>query len=358
MKIELTPNNSNDVILENNSTSTLGVNGEFDSLFNALDNTSTKKVIDGYKSMYDAFELYNLEIDDVPKLLDPFFQKVGLASLVGTSDSGKSTFLRQLSLSIVLQKETFIGCKLNCKSNKVIYVSTEDDSNSVSAAIRKQIQFLKEQDENLDFSLLKNLKFIFDTENLLDILALSLQEEPCDLIVIDAFTDAFSKEINANTQVRQFLNEYDKLAKKHNCLIIFLHHIGKNTQKNTPSKDSIIGSQAFEAKMRCVIELRPNSHKENYKDLWVLKANFLDSSFKKKSYVLEMNEDLIFEETGERNSKGQNFKKDNLAIVDKVIDLKNKGLSVRQIEAELKDTEFKVSKSVASEIIKENNKKK
>ena len=356
MKIEPTPNNSNDLILE--TTSTLGVNGEFDSLFNALPNTSTVKVIEGYKSMYDAFELYNLEIDDVPKLLDPFFQKVGLASLVGTSDSGKSTFLRQLSLSIVLQKETFIGCKLNCKSNKVIYVSTEDDSNSVSAAIRKQIQFLKEQDENLDFSLLKNLKFIFDTENLLDILALSLQEEPCDLIVIDAFTDAFSKEINANTQVRQFLNEYDKLAKKHNCLIIFLHHIGKNTQKNTPSKDSIIGSQAFEAKMRCVIELRPNSHKENYKDLWVLKANFLDSSFKKKSYVLEMNEDLIFEETGERNSKGQNFKKDNLAIVDKVIDLKNKGLSVRQIEAELKDTEFKVSKSVASEIIKENNKKK
>ena len=105
-------------------------------------------------------------------------------------------------------------------------------------------------------------------------------------------------------------------------------------------------------------KLRPNSHEENCKDLWVLKANFLDSSFKKKSYVLEMNEDLIFKETGERNSKGQNFKKDNLAIVDKVLVLKNKGLSVRQIEAELKDTEFKVSKSVVGEKIKENNKKK
>lgn len=353
MKIEPPTNNNNDVILD--KTSNLGINGEFDSLFNALDNTSTKKVIDGYKSMYDAFELYNLEIDDVPKLLDPFFQKVGLASLVGTSDSGKSTFLRQLSLSIVLKNETFIGCKLNCKSNKVIYVSTEDDSNSVSAAIRKQIQFLKGQDENLDFSLLKNLKFIFDTENLLDILALSLEEEPCDLIVIDAFTDVFTKEINANTQVRQFLHEYDEIAKKHNCLIVFLHHIGKNTQKHTPSKDSIIGSQAFEAKMRSVIELRPNVHKENCKDLWVLKANFLDSSFKKKSYVLEMNEDLIFKETGERNSKGQIFKKDNTAIVDKVLDLKNKGLSVRQIEAELKDTEFKVSKSVVGEIINKNS---
>ncbi|RVT74440.1 hypothetical protein EOD40_13090 [Flavobacterium sufflavum] len=342
------------------------ISNEFKSLFGSSEKTSatntntstTNKTIDGYKGMYDAFELYNLEIDDVPKLLDPFFQKVGLASLVGTSDSGKSTFLRQLSLSIVLKNETFIGCKLNCKSNKVIYVSTEDDSNSVSAAIRKQIQFLKGQDENLDFSLLKNLKFIFDTENLLDILVLSLEEEPCDLIVIDAFSDVFAKEINANTQVRQFLNEYDKLAKKHSCLILFLHHIGKNTQKNSPSKDSIIGSQAFEAKMRSVIELRPNSYKDNYKDLWVLKANFLDSSHKSKSYVLEMNKDLIFKETGERNSKVQNVKKDNAAIIDKVLELKSKGLSVRQIEAELKNTEFKVSKSVVGEIIKDNSKKK
>ncbi len=48
MKTEPTPNNSNDVILEN--TSSLGMNGEFDSLFNALPNTSTAKVIDGYIS--------------------------------------------------------------------------------------------------------------------------------------------------------------------------------------------------------------------------------------------------------------------------------------------------------------------
>ena len=49
------------------------------------------------QNMYSAFDLYNLSITEVPKLLDPFFQKVGVAGLVGTSDSGKSTFLRQLS---------------------------------------------------------------------------------------------------------------------------------------------------------------------------------------------------------------------------------------------------------------------
>jgi RecA-family ATPase len=327
---------------------------EFKSLFEGSENSTASETVDEYKSSFDALELYNLEIDTVPKLLDPFFQKVGLAALVGTSDSGKSTFLRQLSLNIVLQKETFIGCKLNCESNKVIYVSTEDDSNSVSAAIRKQVNYMIVQEENLDFSLLKNLQFIFDAENLLDKLKKRLEKEPCDLIVIDAFSDVFAKEINANTQVRQFLNDYDKIAKKYNCLIIFLHHIGKNTQKNTPSKDSIIGSQAFEAKMRVVIELRPSSYRENCKDLWVLKANFLDSSFKTKSYVLEMNSDLIFKQTGDRNSKNQNAKKDNSAIVEKVQELSAKGLSVRKIEEELKSTELKVSKSVIGEILKKN----
>lgn len=333
MKLEPTSDHSNNLVLEN---------------------TSSTKIIDEYKSSFDALELFNLQTENLPKLLDPFFQQVGLASLVGTSDSGKSTFLRQLCLSVVLQKETFIGCQLNCKSNKAIYVSTEDDSNSVSFAIRKQIEYLQQQETDLDLKLLKRLEFIFDTDNLLDKLTKSLEQEHCDLIVIDAFTDVFAKEINANTQVRQFLNEYDKLAKKYGCLILFLHHIGKNTQKNKPSKDSIIGSQAFEAKMRVVIELRPNSYKENHKDLWVLKANFLENSYKSKSYVLEMNKNLIFTETGGRNSKSQNSKKDNTALVNKVIELKNKSLSVRKIEAELKGTEYEVSKSVIAEIIQSN----
>ncbi|HEY9170301.1 MAG TPA: hypothetical protein VIN72_12485 [Lutibacter sp.] len=59
------------------------------------------KIISSDKSVYNALELYKLKILSVPKLLNPFLQQVGLASLVGTSDSGKSTFLRQLAICIV-----------------------------------------------------------------------------------------------------------------------------------------------------------------------------------------------------------------------------------------------------------------
>lgn len=299
-----------------------------------------------------ALELYDTETEAIPKLLYPFLQKVGLASLVGTSDSGKSTFLRQLSLAIALQQETFLGFRIEGTTNRVIYVSTEDDANAVSYAIRKQVNRFAYENEDLDKSLLKNLEFVFETENLLNNLKLKLEKEPVDLIIIDAFTDVFTKELNSNIQVRQFLNDYDKLAKEHKCLILFLHHIGKSTMKYAPSKDSIIGSQAFEAKMRAVLEIRPNKHNSKFKDLWVLKANFLDSKFKEKSNVLVMDEDMIFINTGEKSDKNQNSKTNNQQLVNEVLKLSSEGNTVRKIEELLKDTEFKISKSAVAEIIK------
>jgi RecA-family ATPase len=320
---------------------------------NELELLTQKKLGNDY-NFSSALELYNQNTEVIPKLLEPFFQKVGLASLVGTSDSGKSTFLRQLSLSIALNIEFFLGFPLNSTTNKVIYVSTEDDPSAISFSIRKQVDFLLKADKDIDIELLNNLEFIFETENLLKKLTNRLKKGPVDLIVIDAFTDVFTKELNANTQVRQFLNGYDKLAKKHNCLILFLHHIGKNTLRATPSKDSIIGSQAFEAKMRVVVELRPNQHKQNLKDLWVLKANFLDSSHKTKSYTLEVNDSMVFSSTGERSGKGQSFKSNNPQMMDKILELHAQGLSLRKIEDALKDTEFKTSKSAIGEMIKHN----
>lgn len=301
-----------------------------------------------------AFHLYDLQTEALPKLLHPFLQKVGLASLVGTSDSGKSTFLRQLSLAIVLQQKDFLGFKLDGTTHKVIYVSTEDDSNAVSYAIRLQINQMYLENENLDKSLLNNLQFLFETENLLNNLKYKLDNDPVDLIVIDAFTDVFTKELNSNIQVRQFLNEYDKLAKSYGCLILFLHHIGKSTMRYAPSKDSVIGSQAFEAKMRVVLEIRPNKYNSNFKDLWVLKANFLDAKLKAKSNVLVMDENMMFTNTGEKSDKNYSAKINNPLLTDKVLDLSKKGHSVRKIEELLKDTEFKISKSAAAEIIKNN----
>tara|TARA_R110002033_G_C3887591_1_gene238518 strand:+ start:2163 stop:3194 length:1032 start_codon:yes stop_codon:yes gene_type:complete len=313
-----------------------------------------KKTIENNKTSFNAFELYNKEVIELPKLLDPFLQSVGLASIVGESDSGKSTLLRQLCIDIALKKNDFLGFKLNSKHNKVLYVSTEDNPDSISFSIKKQIESIK--DLNDELKLLENLKFILDTDKLFLKLNQILSKEPVDLIIIDAFTDIFTKELNSNTQVRTFLNIYDNLAKKNNCLIIFLHHTGKRTQHNSPSKDSIIGSQGFEAKMRAVIEIKPNKNNAHQKDLWILKSNFLEPSIKKNSYLLNFSDDMIFTNSGVRGSMKTTAKSNNLKLKNKVLELHNAGNSFRKIEELLKSTEFEISKTAANNLIKEHKK--
>jgi RecA-family ATPase len=305
------------------------------------------------KKEYNALELYQNKIQKVPKLLDPFFQTVGLASIVGTSDSGKSTFLRQLSISIVSGMETFLDWKLETKYKTVIYVSTEDDPITISPSLKNQINYYKQNKKLKDEKDLKNLIFIFDTHDLLDRLHKHLEKQKVDLIIIDAFTDVFTKEINANTQVRTFLNPYDRLAKKYGCLIIFLHHIGKRRDKGIPSKDSIIGSQAFEAKMRVVLELRPRGANKTETDLWVLKSNFLQQTYKQRSYVLNFKDGHVFENTKLRTGKNVESKINNPDIIKKVIYLEKKGKSVRKIEETLKNTDYEISKSSVQQILKQ-----
>ena len=159
-----------------------------------------------------GFDLFSFDLEEVPKLVEPFFQKVGVASLVGSSDTGKSTILRQLALCVALGKSNWMGFKLNLTNKKVIYVSTEDDKYSVSIAIKKQLKsldFIKEKESEF----LHNISFVFDTSRLLAQLTQRLKDNPVDLIVIDAFTDVFTKEINSSTEVRRFSKAIISLPK-------------------------------------------------------------------------------------------------------------------------------------------------
>jgi len=314
---------------------------------------------------FNGFQLYSAGAVEIPKLLSPFFQKTGLASVVGESDSGKSTFLRQLAISIALNLDEFLGFKLNGRTNKVIYVSTEDDPDSIRYTLKQQVDSILLENENIDVKSLENIKFIFDTHDLLGNLTRKLEQEPVDLIIIDAFADVFDKELNANTQVRAFLNSYDQIAKTHNCLIVFLHHITKAGSQKSPSKNNIIGSQGFEAKMRVVLEIRPMKSKLNTVKLMVLKANFLKSKYKKLVFSLEMSEKLVFKKVGvyDRNVENGNESKPVKKSVPKSKDpiilahikqLKEDGLTDRAIETKLKEKGIDISKSTINTIVLDN----
>ena len=123
---------------------------------------------------------------------------------------------------------------------------------------------------------------------------------PVDLIVLDAFSDLFEGRLNDSQFVRAFFKPYKQLAAQHDCLIILLHHTGKYKDEQVPSKHHVVGSQAFEAKMRVVMELRADPVYPELRHLCILKGNYLGREDKESSHVLAFDENLTFHATGQR----------------------------------------------------------
>jgi KaiC/GvpD/RAD55 family RecA-like ATPase/DNA-binding CsgD family transcriptional regulator len=261
---------------------------EFEKPVTAKTDCKKSKAISG-------LTLIQSEHETLPFLVDGIFQQVGIGAVVGSSDTGKSSFLRQLATAVATGKTDFLGWSIMAKHQRAIYVSTEDDEQAVSILLKKQATGQRIADD-----LYSNLRYLFDSENLLDTLETLLSEQAADLVVVDAFSDLFSGQLNANNEVRKFLNLYSQLAQKHSCLILFLHHTGKRTENFEPSKSNVIGSQGFEAKMRLVIELRQDFLVPQYRHLCIVKGNYLPKEMKTESYVLSFNDNMVFSETGRR----------------------------------------------------------
>lgn len=235
------------------------------------------------------------QIHEIPTLVEPLLPKVGLACLAGSSDTGKSALLRQLVMSVTARLPTFLGMKLNVLYGCSYYISTEDDETATA-------YLLSRQNSELDIAPLelRDLRFIFESENIVAELDKRLAVHPADLVVIDCFSDLYTGNMNESNQVRLFLNQYSQLANKYQCLIIFLHHCGKRTENFMPSKHNLLGSQAFEAKMRLVLELRSDVADKTAKHLCCVKGNYLSADYKTESIKLRFSKYLTFRETGER----------------------------------------------------------
>jgi len=264
---------------------------------NEFANSNPTEEITGYKLLSEP-------IGAIPFLVENLLIKQGLSSVVGTSDCGKSTFLRQLAVSVVAKHDYFLDFKINATHNAGIYVSTEDDELSLNYLLNKQ-----NQEFRLEPTELSDLIFIFDSTNLLEKLEEVLQRKGLDFIIIDAFADLFSGNLNQTNDVRCFLESYNILAKKYHCAIIFLHHTGKRTETLEPSKNNVIGSQGYEAKMRLLLELRPDYVDNSKRHLCILKANYIPKHLKDKSYVLNFSENMVFANTGDRVNLGDLAKK-------------------------------------------------
>ncbi len=277
-----------------------------------------------------AADLLRRKVESIPCLIEPIFQRVGLAAVAGSSDVGKSAFLRQLAFEVGTGQSHFLGWPIRAKHRSAIYVSTEDDENATAYllySLNKQ-----EQRNPADCN---GLRFVFETHDLLNELDRRLAQAPADLVVIDAFGDLYTGDANKTNQIRQFLHDYSQLAQKHECLVLWLHHTGKRTDEEAPSKHNVIGGQGFEGKMRLLVELRRDHRDNSRRHLCIVKGNYLPDEYKGDSYVLSF-ENFLFGQTGQRVAFEQLAKPkpsndDDAAKYERVVALQDEGYTLEGI---------------------------
>ncbi|MBM4210785.1 MAG: hypothetical protein FJ187_09585 [Gammaproteobacteria bacterium] len=289
----------------------------------------TNRIIQQAEIETTGEKLLLTEIKEIPTLVNPFLQQTGLACLAGSSDTGKSSILRQLAVAIVTGENNFLGFQINAKHRSVIYVSTEDLERETAYLLSRQTQRYKPE-------LLKGLRFVFDIENLYSELVKRLANKPADIVIIDCFADAYGSDLKDTQRIRTYLHPFQELAQKHECLILFLHHTGKRTENFEPSKNNLLSGQGFEAKMRLVIELRADLLNPLHRHLCIVKGNYLPVSYKKESYVLQFDEqNFVFSNTGERMPfellVKQTDSDNSKAKYEQAKELKEQGYSYEQI---------------------------
>jgi archaellum biogenesis ATPase FlaH len=298
------------------------------------------------RNKFSGKELYDRHIVSIPTLLDPIFPKKGIILMAGSSDTGKSSFLRDFSVSIAEGRDDYLDFTLNTTHNKVIYYSTEDDEDSIAHLLYKQRGRID------DSAKLDNIKYIFHQNDPLQELEQELQENPVDCIIIDALGDILQGNINQANEVRSYLSKYTILANKYDCLIIFLHHTNKNSEYNLPSKHNISGSHGLEAKSRLAIEFRKDQVNPDLRHICIVKGNYLSEEYKNESFVIRFNSDMTYTWTdervkfsdlitGEKNSAKEKAKK-------RAQELKDDGKPYREIAEIITNEGYSVSSSTIS----------
>lgn len=277
-----------------------------------------KALADPGEGTYSIENLIDMETDILPTLIDPILQQTGIAALYGSSDTGKSALARQLVMAVCAGDETFLGFRINTEHRRAVYVSTEDDEMALSYLFRRQFKGTDHPS-----SAFRRSHVLLDTDNLFEDLDVLLHKHPADLVVIDTFADLFIGDSHRANEVRGFLKQYAELAKRHKLLVLFLHHTVKGAEDYAPSKNSIMGSQGFESRMRMTMELRNDLHAPEFKHLCITKGNYIASEFKQKSFVLHFNEHLLFTNTGKRTPfdeivapKGDNYQTASTDSID------------------------------------------
>lgn len=218
------------------------------------------------------------------------FVRSALNGIVGGSDSGKSTFLRELAIAVAQGEEEFQSFPLRTQTKKVLIFSLEDGERDVNSFLNDFRHDLIATEE------LENIHFVFEYEGkAIDTLKKITDHEKYDLIIIDSYSDVFDGYSgNDQMETKRFLNTYDAIAKAQDAALIFLHHINKASKESKVSKDSTMGSAGFQQGVRSLVVVNKMQGKySTLRHIVVEKGNYVSSADKRKELILNFNEETL-----------------------------------------------------------------
>jgi hypothetical protein len=264
-------------------------------------------------------------------LVDRMLPRNGLAGIVASSDCGKSLLIRQLGLQIVLGKMEFLGLRLYSRRKVVFIISTEDNRIALSMLLKRQVGA-----DGKEY--LSELVFFIESESIFEDIAKESAKHLPDVIIVDVWSDTYTENPNNWADIRQHLNRFSRIAEKYDCLVLLVHHTVKNSEKTFADKNKVNGSQAIEAKLRCILELR-NGVDADKRELRIIKNNYLSREEKAEGMLLQLDPTtLTFTNTGKKLSiagsieAGGTIYDANLWI-NRMADVRSLGLSYEKARA-------------------------
>lgn len=246
-------------------------------------------------------ELLNEPDIKVPFLWGEIFPRGEFVGIVGKSGVNKSTFCRQLCLSIASRQNTFLTYDLTPSYGRALYCYSEENENWIRTYMRRNCNGMHHRQSDLENMTLVNMQNLDTGEDLLSHFRDELSRNKYDLIVFDSYSDfivKFNAKLNDNDSIRQLKSQIE-FMKEGGCTVLFNHH----TSDKGNTMGTFLGATAFKQIVRSQLEIFEDGK------LRILSCEKNSYGTKFEPMECEISEDFLFIPTGNRLSRGELYER-------------------------------------------------
>ncbi len=237
----------------------------------------------------------------VPFLWGEIFPKGEFLGIVGKSGVNKSTFCRQLCLSIASRQTTFLNDGLTPTYGKAMYCFSEENENWIRRYLRKNCNGIDYNMRDLENMTVVNMQNFETGEDMLSFFREELTRQKFDLIVIDSYSDfivKFNAKLNDNDSIRVLKSQIEFL-KDGGCSILFNHH----TSDKASALGTFLGANAFKQIVRSQLEI----FEDGKQRILSCEKNSYGSKF--EPMECDISEDFLFIPTGNKLTRSELYER-------------------------------------------------